>query len=40
MYDELEGYEHRRLNRYSKKEYAVIHLQLCVTDRDNFLRDS
>ena len=22
MYDELEGYEHHRLNRYSKKEYA------------------
>lgn len=22
MYDELEGYEHRKLNRYSKKEYA------------------
>lgn len=22
MYDKLEGYEHRRLNRYSKKEYA------------------
>jgi hypothetical protein len=22
MYDELEGYEHHKLNRYSKKEYA------------------